>query len=84
MGSKNYLAYLRQMGFRTFTDFWDESYDGYEGKDRYFKILKLIDTLATKSLQELEYMYLSMQFTLDHNYQLLMEQSYKKHVNEIL
>jgi len=84
MGAKNYLAYLRQMGFRTFADFWDESYDGYEGKDRYFKILKLIDTLATKSFQELEYMYLSMQFTLDHNYQLLMKQSYKIHVNEIL
>jgi len=84
MGSKNYLSYLRQMGFRTFADFWDESYDGYEGKDRYFRILELIDTLAKKSFEELEYMYYSMQFTLDHNYQLLMQQSYKKQVNEIL
>lgn len=84
MGSKNYLAYLRQMGFRTFADFWDESYDGYEGKDRYFKILELIDTLATKSFQELENMYHSMQYTLDHNYQLLMQQSYKKRICEIL
>jgi hypothetical protein len=33
--SKDYLCYLRQMGFRTFGDFWDETYDGYEGRDRY-------------------------------------------------
>jgi hypothetical protein len=43
MGSKNFLIYLRQMGFKTFYEFWNEDYDGYEGKEKYLQILKLID-----------------------------------------
>ena len=27
--SRDYLCYLRQMGFKTFNDFWSEEYDGY-------------------------------------------------------
>ena len=76
MGSRDYLCYLRQMGFRTFSDFWSEDYDGYEGKDRYVKILQLIDTISKKSKTELNDMYWSMQYTLDHNYNLLLNQNY--------
>jgi hypothetical protein len=82
-GSKNYLEYLKQMGFRTFADFWDEDYDGYEGRDRYLKILKLIDNLATKSNQELETIYWDMQYTLDHNYNLLLTQTYNTKINAL-
>jgi hypothetical protein len=80
MGSQNYLEYLHQMGFRTFADFWDESYDGYSAADRYSRILALIDQLATKSTAELETMYWDMQYTLDHNYDLLMSQGYNKRI----
>lgn len=81
MGSRDYLAYLRQMGFRTFGDFWDEDYDGYDGADRYARILTLIDTLASRSTNELESMYWDMQYTLDHNYALLINQSFSKTIN---
>ena len=84
MGSKNHLDYLHQMGFRTFSDFWNEDYDGYEGKERYVKILKLIDMLAQKSTDELEHMYWDMQYTLDYNYNLLITQTYNKIITEIL
>jgi hypothetical protein len=83
-GSADYLAYLQQMGFRTFADFWDEDYDGYEAADRLLKIQLLIDLLASKSLNELEKMYWDMQYTLDHNYNLLMSQQYNKHIKEII
>jgi hypothetical protein len=79
-GSKNYLEYLRQMGFRTFADFWDEDYDGYEGADRYVRILDLIDKLACKSFDQLETMYWDMQYTLDHNYNLLMSQKFHRSI----
>ena len=82
-GSKNYLEYLRQMGFRTFSDFWNEDYDGYEGPDRFKKILELIDHLATKSQDELESMYWDMTYTLDHNYTLLSSQSYNTKITEL-
>jgi hypothetical protein len=82
-GSRDCLLYLRQMGFRTFADFWDEDYDAYEGKDRYLKILKLIDHLANKSLKELETMYWDMQYTLDHNYNLLIDKKYTTEITQV-
>ena len=82
-GSSNYLCYLRQMGFRTFGDFWSEDYDGYDGVDRFAKILTLIDSLAKKSAIELEQMYWDMQYTLDHNYNLLQSQTYNKVITQI-
>lgn len=81
--SKNYLDYLHQMGFRTFCDFWSEEYDGYDGRDRYIKILELIDYLAKKSKRELDKMYQDMQYTLDHNYNLLLNQNYNNIITQI-
>ena len=83
MGPKNHLAYLRQMGFRTFADFWDESYDGYEGADRYVRVLTLINQLATKSTSELETMYWDMEYTLQYNFDLLKNQNYQQTIKKI-
>lgn len=83
MAAQDHLLYLRQMGFRTFSDFWDEDYDGVADGNRYKKILKLIDTLAAKSVNELDQMYKSMQNILDHNYSLLIEQNYSKIINYV-
>ena len=75
--SKNYLLYLRQMGFRTFSDFWSEDYDGYEGPERFIRIINLLDELNKKSHVELEKMYWDMAYTLQHNFDLLNNQSYQ-------
>jgi hypothetical protein len=82
-GSKNYLEYLRQMGFRTFGDFWDEDYDGYDGKDRYTKILKLIDSIAAMPFDRLETMYWDMQYSLEHNYNLLVSKNYSTQITPL-
>jgi hypothetical protein len=82
-GSKDYMAYLRQMGFRTFADFWDEDYDGYQGKERYLRIIKLIDQIAELSREQLESMYWDMQYTLDHNYDLLADKKYKTNITPL-
>ena len=83
MGSKNFMIYLRQMGFKTFYEYWDEDYDGFEGKNRYLKILDIIDMLAKKTPNELEEMYKSMQNILDHNYNLLVNQIYSKNITHV-
>lgn len=83
MGSRDYLVYLRQMGFRTFYDFWDEDYDGFADINRYQRILTLIDLIAKKPIDELEHMYQRMQPILDHNYDLLMSQRYNKIIAKI-
>lgn len=83
MGSKDSLDYLHQMGFYTFNEFWDESYDGFENADRYVKILNLIDNLSKKSKDELDSLYHSMKYQLDHNYELIKSQSFKKTITKI-
>jgi len=37
-GPRGYLANLRDLGFRTWHDHWDESYDRYEGPERWHRI----------------------------------------------
>jgi hypothetical protein len=86
-GSRDYLCYLRQMGFKTFQtptlDFWSEEYDSYEGRERYIRMLALIDELAKKSKEELQELYQAMQPILEHNYNLLKTQSYNTIITQI-
>ena len=83
MGSKDFLLYLRQMGFQTFYKYWDEDYDGFDEKQRYLKILNIIHELVNKPVSELEEMYASMQPILDHNYNVLRNQTYSKQVEYV-
>lgn len=83
MGSQNSLGYLRQLGFKTFNDFWDEDYDGFAEQNRYQKILDLIDQIAKYPNDVLVEMYQQMQPVLEHNYNLLMSQSFNKTITKI-
>ena len=44
-GPRNYLANLRNLGFRTWNDHWDESYDLYEGPDRWNRIKQCMSSI---------------------------------------
>jgi len=81
--SANYLDYLHQLGFRTFCEFWDETYDGYQGRERYLRILKLLDHIAGISRKDLIDMYQGMQSVLQHNWELLRSQTYSHKVTLI-
>jgi hypothetical protein len=83
MGPKCFLIHLRQMGFRTFYEFWDEDYDGHKPEQKYLMILKLINDLSKKSTSELEQMYRDMQPILDHNYNLLINKTYTTAVDYV-
>jgi hypothetical protein len=83
MGPKNHLIYLRQMGFCTFHDFWDEDYDGYNPVTRFQHIIELVNKLATKSKNELNDMYYKMQSILDYNYNLLINREYSKKITPV-
>ena len=79
-GPKCFLIHLRQMGFRTFNDFWDEDYDGYDATDKFARIVKLIDILANKTVSELNQLYADMQPILDHNYNMLIDRTYTQKI----
>lgn len=66
------LKYMREEGFKTFSDFWDESYDSIENhEERLFAIFKLIDFINDKSIDELRDMYRQMLPILEYNEELV-------------
>lgn len=42
----NFLANLRELGFKTFGNLWDESYDALEGPDRYCAMMKIVKEIC--------------------------------------
>jgi hypothetical protein len=53
VGCANNLAYLRSYGFRTFGDFWDESYDAITDPiERMQAIVKILKNIANLSSQQ--------------------------------
>lgn len=65
------IEYIKSMGFKTFDQFWDESYDDcYDHEERMSKILKVIDYVDQKSIEELRLIYEQMTDILEHNFAL--------------
>ena len=67
IGPKNYLKNLKLLGFKTFNNFWSESYDYLEGAQRCIAVIKLIDQLANKTIEEINEIYKDMRPILEHN-----------------
>lgn len=68
LGPFNYLKELKKYGFKTFSDFWDESYDDIkDSKHRYLEISKLILDLNSKSINELNDIYQKTKDILIYN-----------------
>ena len=50
LGSPHSLKYLREYGFKTFNNFWDESYDEeVDDTVRFIKVWELLESLLNKS-----------------------------------
>ena len=43
---KNFLRQMQLLGFKTFNNLWDESYDQLEGPERYQKIINIVKQVA--------------------------------------
>lgn len=50
---RHYLARLKHLGFRTWHELWDESYDEHQGAERWALMRAVIDTIAHQDLDEL-------------------------------
>ena len=58
LSSYGYLERLKKYGFKTFSEFWDESYDQTKDPvERFFKILQIIRELNSKTVEELNEIY---------------------------
>jgi hypothetical protein len=70
------LAYLHELGYKTFSDWFDESYDNIEDpQERFFKIIEVIDYIHSKPIDELKVIYKEMQEVLEHNRNHLLKLS---------
>jgi hypothetical protein len=67
VGNRNGLAKLREFGFKTFGDFWDESYDEDDDTTRMLKIKKIISEIGSWSLMKCQEVYIEMADILEHN-----------------
>jgi hypothetical protein len=57
-GPCNYLKELKRLGFKTFSKFWDESYDTiFEPRERYFKISEVVLKLNSYDINKLNELY---------------------------
>ena len=78
MGCPNTLDNLRKIGFKTFSKYWDESYDYLEGSPRVLAIKSLIDKISQKPIHELKQMLRDMKPILQHNQQLYFDLTQEK------
>ena len=69
ISTPNFLKEFKELGFKTFDKWWDESYDGIEDDtERLSAVLKIVEDLNKLSNEELKKMYLEMIPILEHNY----------------
>ena len=74
-GTNNILSTLRDLGFETFGDFWDENYDT-DLHNKLDIICKNMHQINEMSLDELDTMYNKMLPILNHNRNLLISKKF--------
>ena len=62
------LEYLRSYGFKTFGEYWDESYDEADDSVRTDEIGKLLESLHNMSQKEKTILQTAVNSTVKHNY----------------
>jgi hypothetical protein len=72
-GAPHCLEYLKELGFKTFDRWWDESYDQEEDHEkRLIKILEVVDYIDSLPVENLKLIQDEMSEVLNHNYQNFM------------
>lgn len=83
LGTPNTLAWLRDRGFRTFSQWWDESYDGMpDAADRVEAVTKELHRLSKMDHDQLVGMRRDMEPVLQHNFSH-MQDLYQKELANI-
>jgi len=70
-GNKGSLQHLKNMGYKTFSPYIDETYDTLNTWDRYDAILKEVSRLNTMSLNERFEWFKSIKSIVEHNFNMI-------------
>ena len=72
-GNPETLKYLKKYGYKTFSKFWDESYDeDVSIQERIDRLISTLEFITSKSLDELNEWLPELQPILEHNFNILM------------
>jgi hypothetical protein len=66
-GPQYFLSRLRTMGFQTYHDLWDESYDLYQGAERWIMIQQIMQSISEKTPDELQQLLAKAHVIALHN-----------------
>lgn len=89
LGHQHSIKWLNKIGFKTFGNWWDESYDDIEEPTaRMERVCKLLQDLEKFSKDQWVQIYSEMQESLAHNYNMLINtnwyaDSYRKVIGDI-
>jgi hypothetical protein len=84
-GDRWTLKYLKDLGFKTFDKWWDESYDNKENDwERIKALTEIIKKLCVMSTEKLLVLYEEMLPILEHNKQILKEANEYKNLESII
>mgnify|MGYP003662873561 CR=1 FL=1 len=75
---KGSLEYLRRYGFKTFAEFWDESYDEADDSTRTYEIGKLLENINSMSQKEKAQLQTAVNSTVEHNFQWFYSGEFEK------
>lgn len=75
VGPYKTLEHLKNMGYKTFSDFWDESYDDIEDPiERILKIVEICKDIQNWDNTKKKHFFYKSMITTNHNYDLLSSQ----------
>jgi hypothetical protein len=80
-GDNGSLDYLQQRGYKTFSEFWDESYDRTDDIEKIKKITSIVKDICSMDIDEINALYEKMLPILEHNRQTLINNT--QHANLI-
>jgi len=72
-GARHWMKHLRDMGFMTWGDCWDQSYDDYEGLERWKRMKEVIDGLNKLPSDEFHSIMMDANEIARHNQDILLE-----------
>jgi hypothetical protein len=85
LGPPHSLSYLRSYGFKTWGDFWDESYDEIRDPwQRMEAVIKIVEKLNSLSLDEMEDMLDAMNHINEHNFRHFFLDFPEKLIRELM
>ena len=84
LGNRGMIHRLREMGYKTFDKWWDESYDLENSWQRRFnKLYKVLEEVSKFTTTDLYYIQKEMEDTLTHNFNVLLSKKRYRRIQGI-